>query len=244
MNLAKIRKKTDQARSAVPQPGLADDCLLIKSDIAEPVNSNGSSPVILPETVTTIIPEMTCSSLMSSPLARIARHDPVQRIMAGREAAGCHQEQQAEQQQIVNDYEEYLCFRLSDEIYGVSIMQLKEIIKLREVTEMPRAPEFVSGIISLRGVIIPILDMLTRLGLKRANITGKERIVVVKHDDNFFGLLVDEVLNVARIPKDCFEAVPAVLEGIDRDFVSGIGRAENRMIILLNLESITNINLF
>ena len=108
---------------------------------------------------------------------------------------------------------------------------------------MPSAPEFVSGIISLRGVIVPILDMLTRLGLKRSNITGKERIVVVKYDESFFGLLVDEVLNVARIPKDCFEAVPAVLEAIDRDFVSGIGRAENRMIILLNLESITNINL-
>jgi len=243
MNLAKIRKKTDQARSVVPEPGLADDCLLKKSDNAEPVNTN-DSPVVLQETVTTIIPEITCSSLTPSPLARIARHDPVQRIMAGREAAGCHQEQQTEQQQIVNDYEEYLCFRLSDEIYGVSIMQLKEIIKLREVTEMPRAPEFVSGIISLRGVIIPILDMLTRLGLKRADITGKERIVVVKHGESFFGLLVDEVLNVARIPKDCFETVPAVLEGIDRDFVSGIGRAENRMIILLNLESITNINLF
>lgn len=242
MNLAKIRKKTVKTASAVPQPESSENCLHNQSVNSEPVNNIGA-PVILPETVTSIIPEPLCPSLVPSPLARIARQDPVQRILAGREAAGCHQET-TEQQQIINDYEEYLCFRLSDEIYGVSIMQLKEIIKLREVTEMPRAPEFVSGIISLRGVIIPILDMLIRLGLKRIDITGKERIVVVKHGESLFGLLVDEVLNVARIPKDCFEAVPAVLEGIDRDFVSGIGRAEKRMIILLNLESVTNINLF
>lgn len=240
MNLAKIRKKSNQAN---PGQGVADDGLENKTLAAESVDTV-VAPAILPDIVTTVIHENGCPNLIASPLARIARLDPVQRIMAGREAAGCRQELQTEQQQIRNDYQEYLCFRLSDEIYGISIMQLKEIIKLREVTEMPRAPEFISGIISLRGVIVPILDMQIRLGLKKSDVTGKERIVVVKHDDNLFGLLVDEVLNVARIPEDCFETVPAVLEGIDRDFVSGIGRAERKMIILLNLESVTNINLF
>lgn len=243
MNLAKIRKKAHQAHPAPLQAGTADTSVVgVPMDTA-PAGS-GVTAAIMPETAAHDFPTAVSSRPCLPPLPRIQRLDPVQRILAGREAADCDQAQLTERQQAGNDYEEYLCFRLSDEIYGVSIMQLKEIIKPREVTEMPRAPEFVSGIISLRGVIIPVLDMLSRLGLKRAEATGRERIVVVKHSDGFSGLLVDEVLNVARIPKDCFEAAPAVLEGIDRDFVSGIGRAENRMIILLNLENITNIDLF
>src|SRR6185369_5051085 len=142
------------------------------------------------------------------------------------------------------DYEEFLCIRVSNEIYGINIMQIKEIVKPREVTEVPRTPSFVSGVVSLRGVIIPILDMNDRLGLVREPATGRERIVVVKHGDDFSGLLVNEVIQVVRIAKDRFESAPAVLEGINRDFVSGIGRADNRMIILLNLETIADINHF
>jgi len=145
---------------------------------------------------------------------------------------------------VVNDYQEYLCFRVSDEIYGINIMDIKEIIKPREVTEVPRAPSFVSGIISLRGVIIPIIDMLDRLGLPRESVTGRERVIVVRHGEAFSGLLVDEIIQVVTIANDCLEAAPAVLEGIDRDFVNGIGRADGRMIILLNLENVADIHLY
>jgi len=181
-----------------------------------------------------------------------ARHselrDPLEVILAGREAAGCDEDMSlvagAESESVVEEYQEYLCFRVSDEIYGINIMDIKEIIKPREVTEVPRAPSFVSGIISLRGVIIPIIDMLDRLGLQRETVTGRERVIVVRHGESFSGLLVDEIIQVVRITKDCFEAAPAVLEGIDRDFVNGIGRADGRMIILLNHANIADIQLY
>ena len=80
-------------------------------------------------------------------------------------------------------------------------------------------------------------------GLSREQVTGKERVVVVKNGDTYAGLLVDEVVQVVRIPLSSFEPAPAILEGIDRDFVSGIGRAGQQMVILLNVESITDINL-
>src|SRR5664279_3992485 len=99
-------------------------------------------------------------------------------------------------------YQEFLCFKVSDEVYGVDIMDIKELIKPREVTEVPRAPSFVSGIISLRGVIIPIIDMLDRLGLARETITGRERVIVVRQGDSFSGLMVDEIIQVVRIVKD------------------------------------------
>jgi len=182
------------------------------------------------------------------PCRRIVPRDPLEAIQAGREAAGCGEnlplvpEGQAETEQ--ETCQKFLCFKVSGEIYGVDIMDIKELIRPREVTEVPRAPSFVSGIISLRGVIIPIIDMLDRLGLARVAVTGRERVIVVRQDESFSGLLVDEIIQVVRIAKDDIEAAPTVLEGIDRDFVTGIGRADGRMIIILNLSNVTDIHFY
>lgn len=212
--------------TATPQAAVITDDLLLDSEIS-------AAPTLSPQ---------------SPSHRRKATADPIDIILAGREAAGCNEDMQlltADQTEtVVDDYEEFLCIRVSNETYGINIMQIKEIIKPREVTEVPRAPSFLSGVISLRGVIIPVLDMLDRLGLARSKVTGKARVVVVKHGEDFSGLLVDEVIQVVRITTDKIEAAPAILDGINRDFVTGIGRADNRMIILLNLETITDINLF
>ena len=86
--------------------------------------------------------------------------------------------------------------------------------------------------------------MRVRLGLAREEPTGKERIVVIKNNNSFSGLLVDEVIQVVQVQLDAVEPAPAVLDGIDRDFVSGLGRSDGRLIIILNLENITDINLY
>jgi purine-binding chemotaxis protein CheW len=178
----------------------------------------------------------------------IIQRDPLEAILAGREAAGCN-----ESLSLVSDvpsdtglltYHQFLCFKVSDEVYGIDIMDIKELIKPREVTEVPRSPSFVSGIISLRGVIVPIIDMRDRLGLARERVTGRERVIVVRHGDSFSGLLVDEIIQVDRILNTDIESAPPVLEGIDRDFVTGIGRADGRMIIVLNLRNIVDIHLY
>ncbi|OGT98581.1 MAG: hypothetical protein A2X80_07690 [Geobacteraceae bacterium GWB2_52_12] len=250
MDLAKIRKKSTAA--AVVQPPVrqpeASSILDAKAPVAsEPVLSDNLSEQLAMENLLPIpLPD---DGLLhgSVTVPRKTPFDPIAVLLAGREAAGCDEEIQLTAIELApsvqNDYEEFLCFRVSDETYGINIMQIKEIIKQRTVTEVPRAPSFVSGVISLRGVIIPIIDMLDRLGLSREQVTGKERVVVVKNGDAYAGLLVDEVVQVVRIPLSSFEPAPAILEGIDRDFVSGIGRAGQQMVILLNVESITDINL-
>src|SRR6185369_14987240 len=173
---------------------------------------------------------------------------PMEAILAGRIAAGCDGEAITEGDAtgpaVVRSALEFLCFRVSDEIYGINIMDIKEIITPREVTEVPRAPLFVLGVLSLRGTIIPIIDMHLRLGLARGEAKGKERIIVIKNNNSFSGLLVDEVIKVVQVPLDAVEAAPPVLDGIDRDFVSGLGRSEGRLIIVLNLETIADINLY
>lgn len=198
-----------------------------------------------PEDVLLTVPEVLP---LRSPPKRVAPRDPLSAILAGRIAAGCDENQlhisetHIESGQVTSL--EFLCFKVSDEIYGINIMDIKELIKPREVTEVPRAPSFVSGIISLRGVIIPIIDMRDRLGLLCEKVTGRERVIVVRQGESFTGLLVDMIIQVVRIAKDSIEAAPPVLEGIDRDFVTGIGRSDGRMIIILNLNNIIDINLY
>lgn len=139
---------------------------------------------------------------------------------------------------------EILCFRVADEIYGVDIMELKEIIKPRETTEVPHAPPFIAGVISLRGIIIPVFVLRERLGLSREGGGGKERIIVVKKGEGLCGILVDEVTQVVRIAADTVEHPPAVLDGIDREFVSGIGRHDGKIVIMLAMEKVLDVLLF
>jgi purine-binding chemotaxis protein CheW len=259
MNLAKIRQKTKSVRPensagsllnteelpavsflpisafqplppAVASAGLSDEC------VAEPLFLQ-PAPNIPPVS-------------MRQPYKgsrRTGEFDPVKAILDGREAAGCCYVIRAEYSDIPeaenSDVMEFLSVRISDEIYGIDIMKIKEIIKLREFTEIPRSPAFLPGIISLRGLIIPVIDMSVRLGLLQLERAGGERIIVVKNDDGFFGLQVDEVVQVVKIQKNSFEPAPQVLDAINREFVCGIGRCNGVMIIMLNIEKIIDINL-
>ncbi|KAA0895250.1 chemotaxis protein CheW [Oryzomonas rubra] len=250
MNLAKIRQKV-QNREAREQAVEAERVSLDAPPLEAPSLQVAAAPSpvaaddrpSVADTAVAVMPESR-----QNPLPRRARHiDPLDIILAGRAAAGCDDDLPlASEGQVVaevSEYEEILCFRISDEIYGINIMELKEIIKPRETTEVPRAPVFIMGVISLRGVIIPVFNMRERLGLPLGDRTGRERIVIAKRNEGFTGLLVDEVIQVVRIGKEGREPAPAVLEGIDRDFVCGIGRTDTMMIILLNVASITDINL-
>jgi purine-binding chemotaxis protein CheW len=167
--------------------------------------------------------------------------DPAAVILRGRETASSEEVvREAEQAEASL---ELLCFRVATEDYAISIMDIKEIIKPREVTEVPRVPSFVRGILSLRGIIIPVFDMRLRLGLPAGERSERERIVVVKRQGGFCGVLVDQVVQVVRIAETKLEAPPVVLEGIDREFILGIGRVAGKMLILLDMEKVLDISL-
>ena len=167
--------------------------------------------------------------------------DPAAVILKGRESAAFEELLLQDDQAAATL--ELLCFKVANEEYAISIMDIKEIIKPREVTEVPRVPAFVRGILSLRGNIIPIFDMRVRLGLPGAASLERERVVVVKRQGGFCGVLVDEVVQVVRIAEAGIEPPPVVLEGIDRDFVQGIGRVAGRMLILLDMEKVLDVSL-
>ena len=251
--LDKIRQKSRQEQEvSPPDASLPPEAELTESTVLHGVvpSQQKSDEEDFFQNVETVTVHNTFPEILQAPppAHRIVPRDPLEAILAGREATGCGEdltpesETQTDSEQDI--YQELLCFKVSDEVYGVDIMDIKELIKPRKVTEIPRAPSFVSGMISLRGVIIQIIDMLDRLGFARKTFTGRERVIVVRKGESFSGLLVDEIIKVVRVEKNEIEAAPPVLEGIDRDFVTGIGAADGLMIILLNLATITDIQLY
>lgn len=130
---------------------------------------------------------------------------------------------------------EAITFLLDREEYAIDIRLVKEVIKNRELTDVPRAPKDIMGVISLRGTVIPVMNLRGRLGMPVKE--GFERIIIVRDGASFLGLMVDDVKQVIRIPKNNIEAPPSI-NTIDGEFIKGIGRHKGEMFILLEMEKI------
>jgi len=133
---------------------------------------------------------------------------------------------------------QYLAFHIGNEEYALDITRISEIIKVREFTDIPRVPNFVLGIISLRGVVVPVFDLRLRLNLGASEILPTSRIVVTQREDMTIGLLVDRINQVVHLYDEGLEPPPGVLSGLDREMIYGIGRFQKRMVIVLNLRNI------
>ena len=131
---------------------------------------------------------------------------------------------------------EYLAFRLGADTYAVPIGEVREILKLPPVTEVPRAPSDVLGVVSVRGLLVTVIDLKQRLRVSPAEITKKGRILLVMGAKNeVIGLYVDEVLQVYRLAEAEVEVAGNVLGGKLGDYVVGIGRPEGKLLILVDL---------
>lgn len=127
-------------------------------------------------------------------------------------------------------------FELARELYGMDIFNVREIIKEVPVTKVPMAPDFIEGIINLRGKIIPIVDLRKRFGLEaKRDGTGETRIVIVEISGQEAGLVVDSVKEVATIDESIIEPAPAV-STINASFIEGVAKRNNELIILLTLD--------
>ncbi|MHB8140839.1 MAG: chemotaxis protein CheW [Vulcanimicrobiaceae bacterium] len=126
-------------------------------------------------------------------------------------------------------------FKLGNEEYGVDIAQVQEIIRLVEITHVPRAPRFMEGVINLRGQLIPIIDLRTRFGMRRIDATKSTRIVVTEIGSKKVGIVVDSVSEVLNLPIENVEEAPEMIAGIGTEYIQGVGKLNERLIILLDL---------
>jgi purine-binding chemotaxis protein CheW len=138
----------------------------------------------------------------------------------------------------VSDTIQVVSFKLGSEEYGVNIAQVQEINRMVAITHVPRAPQFMEGVINLRGQLIPIIDLRTRFGMPRAEHTKNTRIVVTEIGAKRVGMVVDSVSEVLRLPTEQIEDAPEMITGVDTEYIRGVGKIEDRLIILLDLARI------
>lgn len=131
-----------------------------------------------------------------------------------------------------------VAFSLGSETYGVDIGQIREIIPVQKVVPVPRAPEFVEGIINLRGKVIPVLDLRQHFGFEKKERNPNQRILLIEVGGDSIGVRVDSVLSVLRIPEDSIEPPASVLTGDGNDYIQGIAKVEDNLIVLLDLTRI------
>ncbi|MDR0827669.1 MAG: chemotaxis protein CheW [Desulfovibrio sp.] len=129
-------------------------------------------------------------------------------------------------------------FSIGEEEFGVDILKVQEIIRTMEITKVPRAEAFVEGVINLRGKVIPIIDLRRRFGLDSKVHDKHTRIIVIEINNMIVGFVVDSVSEVLRIPASTVEPPPPVVAGLDSEYISGVGKLQDRLLILLDLDKL------
>ncbi len=142
----------------------------------------------------------------------------------------------AENSNVALDERQLVIFDLAAESYGVDINAVQGIIRMQTITRVPRTPEFVEGVINLRGEVIPVVDLRKRFGLTATEETKDSRIVVVYIGGQQVGMIVDAVTEVLRISADSIEPPSSVITSADSAYLMGIAKLEDRLITLLDLE--------
>ena len=143
----------------------------------------------------------------------------------------------------MNEEMQYVVFSLGNEEYAVEILSVQEIIRPTEITRVPKAPPFVTGVSNLRGSIIPIIDSHQRLSLSESmQKADTNRIIICKIEDTPIGLTVDHVSEVLSLPADNIE-IPQVMNHLDKHFIKGIGKVDERLLIILDLKNVLDIGL-
>lgn len=138
----------------------------------------------------------------------------------------------------LSEINQVVSFRLGEEEYGAEINNVREIIRVLNITQVPQAPHFIEGVINLRGTVIPVINLRRRFGLPEIENDKNTRIVVVDVEGREIGIIVDAVAEVLRIPAEQITPPPAVVAGIGREYLLGVGQLENRLLVLLDLKKI------
>lgn len=129
-------------------------------------------------------------------------------------------------------------FTVGEEEYAINIMKVVEILRPQKVTRIPNTPDFIEGLINLRGKVIPVIDLRKRFGIKSTPGHENERTLLTRVGGEIVGLLVDDVREVCILPKSDIVPPPTMVKGIRTEYLEGVGKIGERLIIILNLDKI------
>ncbi len=127
-------------------------------------------------------------------------------------------------------------FRLDNEDYAIAITRIQEIILMKPITRLPQVPDFIEGLINLRGSVIPIVNLRKRFGLPAREVDDETRIIVVNVHDRTVGCVVDAVTQVMRINRDQIQPPPLSVMAVAHQYLSGLARLDDRLLIILDID--------
>ncbi|TAN67712.1 MAG: purine-binding chemotaxis protein CheW [Methylobacter sp.] len=148
--------------------------------------------------------------------------------------------------QALEEQQQYLTFMLSGEIYAASIVRIKEIIQYGQVTEVPRMPDFIRGVINLRGAVVPVIDLSARFGKKPTEVGRRNCIIIIEvttgDETQNVGVMVDAVSAVLEIPASEIEPPPTFGTHIHAEFIAGMGKINGKFVIILNIQQVLSMD--
>lgn len=133
---------------------------------------------------------------------------------------------------------QYVIFKLEKEEYGIDIMNVREITEYKQTTKIPNSPEFIQGVINLRGGVIPVINLKKRFNLKEEENTKNKRIIITTMNEKQIGFIVDDASQVLTLDEKDIDNPPDMISGVDRKYIVGIGKVNEKIIILLDLVAI------
>lgn len=141
----------------------------------------------------------------------------------------------------VNDLiKQFIVIKFENELYGINIKYIQNIIRMQGITRVPRSPVYIKGVINLRGEIIPVMSLRVKFNLAEDNYTNSTRIIIIEMEQSVMGLIVDEVREVIEIPDSSIEKIVGDSTDEKSSYIQGVGKIGNELITILNLNSIIN----
>lgn len=137
-----------------------------------------------------------------------------------------------------NELLQLVTFGIGEEEFGIDILKVQEIIRTMAITKVPNSPPYVEGVINLRGKVIPVIDLRGRFNMEFRSHDNHTRIIVIELHGMIIGFVVDEVSEVLRIQSNTVESPPPVVAGIESEYIKGVGKLDDRLLILLDLEKL------
>lgn len=132
----------------------------------------------------------------------------------------------------------FLTFILNNEVYGIEILKAREIIGLMDITTVPQTPDYMKGVINLRGKVIPVIDLRLKFTMQEEQYTKETCVIIVAVNNTSIGIIVDSVSEVTNINGEEIEDAPSFGQGIDTNFIMGLGKVKDKIIILLDIDTV------
>lgn len=165
-------------------------------------------------------------------------------LRSGQDVATEAEYEHGYEREVRQDLVRYVTFRVGHEAYALPIDQIVEISKVFGTTQVPRTAEFLIGIGNVRGSVMPVLDLATRLSMARTGLSRSTRVLIVRHAGDLYGLVVDEVTEVIPLPPEDLEDAPGGIGSTRAEFIRALGRHEGEIIIVLNLDTVVDARQF